>query len=132
MVYPLTLKGKYHPDITSLISPRSCHRPPIIGLVGKSRVLYQSVSIQVKLYLGLHHRLADQPEYDSQVEQRQDTERNIGQFYLADGPHILQVLTVLSEMEVPVDLQDKLQVQVLPVCRVVDEVGIHPLPRLVI
>lgn len=46
------------------------------------------------------------------------------QIYLADGPHVLQVLTVLGKMEVSVDLQDELQVQVLPVCGVVDEVGV--------
>lgn len=56
----------------------------------------------------------------------------ISQLYLADRPHVLQVLTVLGEMEVPVDLQDKLQVQVLPVCSVMDEVGVHPLPWLIV
>lgn len=56
----------------------------------------------------------------------------VGQLYLADGPHVPQVQIVLGEMEVPVDLQDKLQVQVLPVCSVMDEVGVHPLPRLIV
>lgn len=56
----------------------------------------------------------------------------ISQLYLANGPHVPQVLSVLGEMKVPVDLQDKLQVQVFPVCGVVDEVGVHPLPRLII
>lgn len=41
-------------------------------------------------------------------------------FYLTDGPHVLQVLTVLGEMIVPVDVQDELEVQVLPVGSVVD------------
>lgn len=58
--------------------------------------------------------------------------QSVSQLYLADRPHVPQVLTVLGEMKVPVDLQDKLQVQVLPVCSVMDEVGIHPLPRLII
>lgn len=53
-------------------------------------------------------------------------------FYLTDRPHVLQVLTVLGEMIVPVDLQDKLEIQVLPAGSVMDEVGIDPLPRLVI
>jgi hypothetical protein len=35
-------------------------------------------------------------------------------------------------MEVPVDLQDELEVEVLPVGRVVDEVGVDPLPGLVV
>lgn len=56
----------------------------------------------------------------------------VGWSYLADGPHVPQVLTVLREMKVSVHLQDKLQVQVLPVCGVMDEVGIDPLPRLII
>lgn len=54
------------------------------------------------------------------------------QLYLADGPHVLEVLPVLGKMKVPVYLQDKLQVQVLPVCGVMNEVGIHPHPGLVI
>lgn len=57
---------------------------------------------------------------------------SICMFYLTHGPHVLQVLMVLCEMIVPVDLQDELQVQVLPVGSVVDQVGIDPLPRLVI
>lgn len=55
-----------------------------------------------------------------------------GWSYLADRPHVTQVLTVLRKMKVSVHLQDKLQVQVLPVCGVMDEVGIDPLPGLVI
>lgn len=41
-------------------------------------------------------------------------------FYLTDRPHVIQVLTVLGEMIVPVDLQDELEVQVLPVSSVMD------------
>lgn len=52
--------------------------------------------------------------------------------YLADGPHVLEVLTVLGEVKVSVHLQDKLQVQVFPVCSVVDEVCVYPLPRLIL
>lgn len=52
--------------------------------------------------------------------------------YLADGPHVLEVLTVLGEMKVSVHLQDKLQVQVFPVGSVVDEVRVDPLPGLIL
>lgn len=61
-----------------------------------------------------------------------DIGSSVGWSYLADGPHVPQVLTVLREMKVSVHLQDKLQVQVLPVRGVMDEVGIDPLPGLII
>lgn len=52
--------------------------------------------------------------------------------HLTDGPHILEVLAVLGEMKVSVHLQYELQVQVLPVRGVMDEVGVHPQPGLVL
>lgn len=50
-------------------SPWPSHGPTIIGLVSISRVLYQSISIQIELYCRLHHHLEDQPKLDSWVEQ---------------------------------------------------------------
>lgn len=54
------------------------------------------------------------------------------QTHLADGPHVPQVLSVLGEMKVSVHLQDELEVQVLPACGVMDEVGVHSLPGLIL
>lgn len=52
--------------------------------------------------------------------------------YLTDRPHVPQECRLLREGVVPVDLQHELQVEVLPGCRVVDQVGVDSLPWLVI
>lgn len=52
--------------------------------------------------------------------------------HLTDGPHVLQVLPVLSQMKVPVHMEHELQVQVLPVGRVVDQIGVDAQPGLVV
>ena len=51
--------------------------------------------------------------------------------YLADWPHVPQVQGVVRQVVVTVHLQHKLQVEVLPVGRVVHQVGIDTLPWLV-
>lgn len=49
-VYPLSKVRTIMRDLfLNVVSPRSSHCPTIVGLVGVSGVLYQSVAIQIKL-----------------------------------------------------------------------------------
>ena len=51
---------------------------------------------------------------------------------LCEGVHIGEVLFVLRDGVVAVDLQDKLRVQILPLLRRVNRVGVDARPRLVL
>ena len=52
--------------------------------------------------------------------------------YLTTRVQDLEVAFVFGGAVIPVSLQDKLEVEVLPVVGGVDDVGVHPLPRLVL
>lgn len=52
--------------------------------------------------------------------------------YQTHRPHVLQEALVTCQVIVPINLQHKLQVQVLPVSSVMNQIGIDPEPWLVI